>query len=196
MLVLNVKPEQAAFMLIFVNSGGFVGRIVFAWLSEAIGRRASGGLFGLGAAVAVVLAGLFHSAMIGTVSVFWLLLIVVHFLGDGGFSIVGPYSAEVWPSNLRTTGMGSAYGFGGIGKIIGPLGLALIVGSSNVVSPQVTMDAIVPAFFYLAGWYALAGIVYLVLGIETKGRSFEEIETQLAAQARGRGARAKSLPAE
>lgn len=196
MLVLGLKPEQAAFLLIFVNSGGFVGRIVFAWLSEAIGRRASGGLFGLGAAAAVVLAGVFHSAMLGGVSVFWLLLILVHFLGDGGFSIVGPYSAEVWPSNLRTTGMGSAYGFGGIGKIIGPLGLALIVGSSNVVKPEVTMDAILPAFLYLAGWFALAGIVYLALGIETKGRSFEEIEAKLAAQAQGRGGRVKSVPAE
>lgn len=195
MLVLNLSPQDASFLLIFVNSGGFVGRIVFAWLSEAIGRRASGGLFGLGAAAAVVLAGVFHSATIGTVSVFWLLLIVVHFLGDGGFSIVGPYAAEVWPSNLRTTGMGSAYGFGGIGKIIGPLGLALIVGSSNVVSPQVTMDAILPAFLYLAGWYALAGVVYLALGIETRGRSLEAIEAQLAAQVRARPAAAKSATA-
>lgn len=184
MLVLGVPAAEAAFWLIFVNTGGFVGRIVFAWLSEAIGRRASGGVVGLGAAVAVVLAGFYHGAMIGTVSVFWLLLILVHFLGDGGFSIVGPYSAEVWPSHLRTTGMGSAYGFGGLGKIIGPLGLALIIGSSNVVNPQVTMDAITPAFLYLAAWYALAGVVYLVFGFETRGRSFEEIEADLAGQVR------------
>ena len=40
------------------------------------------------------------------------------FFADGGFAIVGPYAAEVWPSHLRTSGMGSAYGFGGIGKIL------------------------------------------------------------------------------
>lgn len=40
---------------------------------------------------------------------------------------------------LRTSGMGSAYGFGGIGKIIGPIGLALIVGSSNIVKPRIVV---------------------------------------------------------
>jgi hypothetical protein len=50
----------------------------------------------------------------------------------------------------RTSGMGSAYGFGGIGKIIGPIGLALIVGSSNIVKPDVTIAAIVPCFLYPA----------------------------------------------
>src|SRR5205085_1418587 len=90
--------------------------------------------------------------------------------------------AEVWPAGLRATGMGSAYGFGGIGKVIGPAGLALIIGSSNMISPQVTLDAIMPAFMYLASWFALAGVVYLVFGFETKGRSFEAIDEQLAAK--------------
>ncbi len=97
-----------------------------------------------------------------------------------GFAIVGPYAAEVWPATLRTTGMGSAYGFGGIGKIIGPLGLALIIGSSNVVKPEVTVGAIVPAFAYLAAWFALAGLVYLFIGFETKGRSIEDIDGKLS----------------
>ena len=66
--------------------------------------------------------------MILGVSAFWLILAAAMFFADGGFAIVGPYAAEVWPSHLQTTGMGSAYGFGGIGKIMGPVGLALIVG--------------------------------------------------------------------
>jgi putative MFS transporter len=51
---------------------------------------------------------------------------------------------------LRANGMGSAYGFGSLGKIFGPLGLALIVGSSDVVSPKATIAAIDPAMLYLA----------------------------------------------
>jgi putative MFS transporter len=72
--------------------------------------------------------------------------------------------------------MGSAYGFGGLGKIIGPLGLALVVGSSNVVKPEATLSAIQPAFLYLASWFLMAGAVYLILGVETKGRSIEAID--------------------
>jgi MFS transporter, putative metabolite:H+ symporter len=177
--VLSVSPKEAARLMIFVSLGGFVGRIAFSYLSDAIGRRASGGLLGFGAAVMVIVAAYMHDAFIGTVSVFWMLTIVTFFFGDGGFAIVGPYAAEVWPADLRTSGMGSAYGFGGLGKIIGPLGLALIVGSSNVVTPQASVAAIVPAFIYLGAWFALAGVAYYFVGIETKGRSIEEIDDGL-----------------
>ncbi len=130
----------------------------------------------------VVAAGLLHDSFIGTVSVFWLLIIAADFFFDGGSAIMGPYAAEVWPSTLRTSGMGSAYGFGG--KIIGPIGLALIVGSSNIVKPDVTIAAIVPCFLYLGAWSALAGFAYAFIGFETKGRSLEEIDQGLVA---GRG---------
>ena len=92
---------------------------------------------------------------------------------------MGPYAAEVWPSHLRASGMGSAYGFGGIGKIIGPLGLALIVGSSDVISPKASVAKIFPAFLYLAAWFVFAGIVYGFVGMETKGRSIQQISRAL-----------------
>jgi len=178
-LVLQVSPAQASKAMIGVTIGGVAGRFAFSWLSEHIGRRVGGGLLGFGAATFIALAGIYHADMISGVSVFWILLICAAFFFDGGFAIVGPYAAEVWPSHLRTSGMGSAYGFGGIGKVIGPLGLALVVGSSNVVKPEATLGAIQPAFLYLACWFALAGAVYLFLGIETKGRSIEEIDRAL-----------------
>jgi len=68
------------------------------------------------------------------------------FFVDGGFAIVGPYAAEIWPSHLKTTGMGLPMAFGGIGKIIGPAGLALIVGSGNYLKPDVPLPQIPTAF--------------------------------------------------
>jgi putative MFS transporter len=112
---------------------------------------------------------------------FWILLIVNNAFADGGFAIIGPYSSEVWPVGLRTTGMGSAYGFGGLGKVIGPLGLALIVGSSNIITPKASVAALLPSFSYLAAWFALAGFAYIFIGMETKGRSLETIEQALDA---------------
>jgi putative MFS transporter len=177
--LLAVTPARAAFLMIFVNLAGFFGRIGMSYLSESIGRKASGGISGLGTAILLIAAAVYHDVFIGTISVFWLLLIATNLLGDGGFAIVGPYSAEVWPSSLRTTGMGSAYGFGGLGKVIGPLGLALIVGSSNIITPQASASALVPAYSFLAAWFALSGFVYIFFAIETKGRSFETIEHAL-----------------
>jgi len=179
-LLLRVSPAQASKMMIALTVAGVIGRISFSFLSEQLGRRASGGLLGFGAGALIVLAGVMHSTFIGGISAFWLILIAAYFFADGGFAVVGPYAAEVWPSHLRTSGMGSAYGFGGVGKIIGPLGLALIVGSHNFVKPDVPLNAIPTAFCYLGAWYILAGAVYLLLGFETKGRSIEQIDRALA----------------
>jgi len=179
-LILKVTPQEASKMFILLTVSGFLGRLTFSYLSEKIGRRNCGGLLGFGAAFFIILAGYNYNTMMFGMSAFWLILTVAMFFADGGFAIVGPYAAEVWPSHLRTSGMGSAYGFGGIGKIIGPLGLAMIVGSSNFVKPDVPMDAIPMAFVYLGGWFALAGVVYYFLGIETRGKSIEQIDRELA----------------
>jgi putative MFS transporter len=191
--LLNIDPAAASRMVFAITVGGMVGRIGFSWFSEKLGRRVSGGLLGFGAAVTLVLAGVFHDAFLAGISVYWMLLIATAFFADGGFAVVGPYAAEVWPSHLRTSGMGSAYGFGGLGKIIGPLGLALIIGASDVLKPGAPVHNIVPAFVYLACWFAMAGAVYLFLGIETKGRSIEDIDQSLTAK---RGASGTPAAAE
>src|SRR3954447_1031423 len=179
-LLLKVTPQEAAKMMILLSASGFIGRLSFSYFSEAMGRRNAGGLLGLGAGVLTIVAGYNYDTTLFGLSAFWLILAVTFFFADGGFAIMGTYAAEVWPSKLRTTGMGSAYGFGGIGKIIGPIGLALIVGTSNIVKPEVTIAAIVPSFIYLAAWSALAGVAYAFIGFETRGRSIEEIDDQLA----------------
>jgi putative MFS transporter len=59
--------------------------------------------------------------------------------------------------------MGFSYGVGNLGKIIGPLGLALIAGSSDLVSPKLTIDALFPAFLFLAFWYGQAALMFRCL---------------------------------
>ncbi len=184
-LVLAVSPAQASFMFIFVSLAGFFGRVAFSGLSDLIGRRLSGGLLGFGGAFFLVLAAVLpYDAYLAGISVFYLMMLLAFFFTDGGFAIVGPYAAEVWPTNLRTTGMGSAYGFGGLGKIIGPAGLALIAGSTNVVNPAASIAALTPGFIFLACFGVLAGLAYLVLGIETRGKSIEEIDDELRTKGR------------
>lgn len=178
--LLRISAARAASLMIGCSLSAFAGRIAFAYFSEALGRRLSGAMFGFGAAALLILASFSHGQIANGVSAFWLVLVAAYFFADGGFAIVGPYAAEVWPSRLRATGMGAAYGFGGIGKIIGPLGLALIVGSSDVIKPEASVTKIVPAFFYLGGFYALAGIIYGFFGMETRNRSIAEIDRELS----------------
>jgi putative MFS transporter len=185
MQVLKISPARASYMMIYCSASAFGGRLAFSYLSEWLGRRLSGGLYGFGAAVLVILSAYLRNEFLGVVSVFWLMLIVTYFFADGGFAIVGPYAAEVWPSRLRASGMGAAYGFGGVGKIIGPLGLALIVGSSNIVKPEASADKVIPAFIYLGAWFAIAGIVYGFFGMETRGRTIVQIDNELEGSRQG-----------
>src|ERR1700686_3654414 len=103
-------------MMILLSVFGFIGRLSFSFFSELMGGRNGGGLLGFGAGVITIVAGYNYDVMFMGVAAFWLLLAVTFFFADGGFAIVGPYAAEVWPSHLRTSGMGSAYGFGGMCK--------------------------------------------------------------------------------
>jgi putative MFS transporter len=178
-MVLRITPAEASFLMIWVGILGIVGRLVASWMSDAFGRRRSGFMIGIGGAIAMALAGYCHDVYVGTVSVFFLMVVAQRFFGDASYAIIGPYLAEIWPNRLRGSGMGFGYGIGNLGKIIGPLALAVIVGSSNYVSPQVTLDAIFPAFLFLSYWYAQAAFAFLLLGIETKGRSIEEIGNML-----------------
>ena len=180
-MVLKITPAEASYLMIWVGLLGIVGRLVASWMSDAFGRRASGFAIGMGGAVAMALAGYWNDLYLGTVSVFFLLIMVQRFFGDASYAIIGPYIAEVWPSRLRASGMGFSYGIGNLGKIIGPLGLALIVGSSDYVSPKVVPSALFPALLFLAFWYAQAALIFLVLGFETRGRSIEEISDSLDA---------------
>ena len=73
--------------------------------------------------------------------------------------------AEVWPSKLRASGMGLAYGFGNLGKFIGPAGLAVIAGSDNFVTPKATLAALVPAMNYFGFWYLVGAAAIWFIGI-------------------------------
>jgi putative MFS transporter len=180
LLLLKTTPAEASFLMIWVALSAFVGRVFCTFLPDLIGRRASGILSCVGGVVSLIAAGYVSDLYIGAVSVFWLALMCHSFWGGGSYTIIAPYMAEVWPAGLRASGMGLGYGVGNLGKIISPLGLALIVGGSDFVKPAATVSAIVPAMYFLAFWAALAAVAFLILGIETKGRSIEEIDAALS----------------
>jgi MFS transporter, putative metabolite:H+ symporter len=182
-LVLKVTPAEASFLVIWLTLIGIPGRVFGAWMSEALGRRYGGVVLSLLTAVFTVLAGYLHNFYLGTLSVYYMMLLLHSFFGNGSYSIVFPYMAELWPASLRASGFGLVYGMSNLGKFIGPAGLAVIAGASNFVSPKATLAALVPAFNYFAVWYLLAVFAFLFIGIETRGRTIDEIDAALAQRA-------------
>jgi putative MFS transporter len=190
-MVLKITPADASGLVIWVSLAAIAGRFFCSWISDALGRRASGVLSCLLSALFMSAAGYLHEAFYFGMSVFFLMIVVQNFFGSGNYSIVGPYMGELWPSRLRGSGMGLVYGVGNLGKFIGPAGLALIAGSSNYVAPKATLDALIPAFNYFAFWYVLGAAAFWLVGFETGGRTIEEIDAELDAPR----ATARRLPA-
>jgi putative MFS transporter len=115
--------------------------------------------------------------------VFLLMLMLNSFFANGAFSVIFPYMAELWPAKLRASGFGLVYGCSNLAKFIGPAGLAVIAGASNYVAPKATLDALVSSFNYFAAWYLLAVVALLFIGIETRGRTIDELDAALAGSA-------------
>jgi len=180
-LVLKVPPREASYLVIWVGAISILGRFFCSWMSDAFGRRPAVVISCVIAATTMSAAGYLNSYYIGGMSVFYMMILAQSFFGSGNYAIVGPYMAEVWPSKLRASGMGVGYGFGNLGKFIGPAGLAVIAGSNNFVSPKATLDALVPAMNYFGVWYLVAAAAIWFIGIETRGRTIQDIDATLSA---------------
>ena len=151
-----------------------VGRFFITALIEPLGRRGAGTL-------ACVMAALLTVVFIGTWSLFYMLLVAGTFFSSAIYSVAGPYMSEIWPARLRSSGMGMSYGIGNLGgKVLGPAGLALIMGAGDIIKPAApNLVMLGPAFVYFASWYILGVIDFLAFGPETEGRTFEEMDSAL-----------------
>ncbi|HXA25270.1 MAG TPA: MFS transporter [Acetobacteraceae bacterium] len=178
-LLLRITVQQAAGYFVFVAGAGVLGKIVVSIVSPMMGRRRCGQLWGFLAAISLVAAAYFNDTVIDGVPLLVVFLCCSTFGIDGSFSNLAPYTVEVFGVRLgaRSSGLGQAAN--GVGKILGPLSLALIAGTGNIVSPHATADAVMPAFMFLGFAMVLVGLSFTILGVETHGapmRLHEQME--------------------
>src|SRR5216684_1722535 len=135
-IVLNTTPAHAAFLMVWVGLSGIAGRFFVTTLIEPLGRRGAGTLVCAMSALLTVSAGYMYDVFIGTWSVYYMLLISGTFFSSAIYTVVGPYMSEIWPARLRSSGMGMSYGIGNLGgKVLGPAGLAVIMGAGDIIKP-------------------------------------------------------------
>lgn len=174
----NVTTGRAAQLFIIVTLAGFAGRLVVPLLAHQFGRRAAGVITGVGGGVLLGLAGVLHADQLGTASAFLVFLIAGYFFADGSFTNLVPLSGELWPAGLRTHGQGLGNAMGGVGKIIGPLVLAVFADSDNLVSPEATERAAQPSFLFFGGCILLTAVVFGFVCPETNKRNLEALSSE------------------
>jgi putative MFS transporter len=178
--VLNVTSGRAAQLFIIVTLAGFVGRLVVPLLAHRFGRRVAGMITGVLGGVLLAMAGVLHLSMIGAVSGFFVFLVAGYVFADGSFTNIVPLSGELWPAALRVHGQGLGNAMGGVGKIIGPLALALFANSSNLVSPEATERAALPSFLFFGICILLTTFVFAFICPETNKKTLETLSDEAA----------------
>jgi AAHS family 4-hydroxybenzoate transporter-like MFS transporter len=106
--------------------GGVIGTFFFSWMVERVGFIPVLGTAFTIACITIALIG--HPAL--SLVLLFVVVFVAGFCVVGGQGAVNALAATYYPTNLRSTGVGSGLGVGRIGGIAGPsvAGALLMIG--------------------------------------------------------------------
>ncbi len=172
-MLLAVSVSEAAHWFVWVAACGVCGKIAFSFMPMWLGRRRTGELSGYGIAIMLALAAVFRDGTWHGVPLFIVFIAAGALFFDGGYCNLSPYTVEIFPVRQAARGYGLGQASNGIGKILGPLCLAVIAGANNLVSPSATSGAVLPAFLFLACCGLAMGISFTLAGRETHGKPMD-----------------------
>lgn len=160
----GIGQRQVPIFFLVGNIGAVAGGILAAIFLDKAGRKLTVTSFYVLAALSMLGIG---AATAGGNSrgVLWA-FIFVNFCATGSWISAYPTFSEIFPTSLRSTGIGASVAFGRIGAALAP---PLLVFLSQRVS-------VMFAFGVLAGFYvlgALAMIPWWIWGPEGRGKSLE-----------------------
>jgi putative MFS transporter len=162
-LMLRISASAAARYFVVVSITAVCGRIVLALLPVWISRRKLCSLSGFCIAIALTGAALEAQKLVFGYPLFVIFIAFGAFFFDGIWVVISPYVVEIFPTRLAARAIGVGQAGNGVGKILGPLCLAVIAGTGHIVTPRATTDALLPAFLFLAACGLFFGLAFMFL---------------------------------
>ncbi|MFP3554011.1 MFS transporter [Paraburkholderia sp. SIMBA_049] len=159
-LLLHIPVPSAARYFVLVPALGIIGRLLFSVLPIWMRRRTICWIFGVGMFITLGGAALAATQFVFDFPVFVIMVALAALFFDGGWCVIVPYTAEIFPTSFAARAIGLGQAANGIGKILGPLCIAIAAGSGNFVSPTATLDAVLPAFLFLSACGLVIGIFF------------------------------------
>ncbi|MBW1851623.1 MAG: MFS transporter [Deltaproteobacteria bacterium] len=111
----GLSESEGVIASVAFNGGAVVGILTLGWLSARIGLSNLIGTFLSSAAVGMIIFAFLSGA-----DHLLIYLFVIGFLQQGGFTGMYAVSAKIYPTEIRTTGVGWAIGLGRFGAVVGP----------------------------------------------------------------------------
>ena len=152
--------KSAAWMLV-TQAGGLIGYLTFGYMADRFGRRPAYSLYSCIMAVGLVMITLMWESVVVVPTLALAFMFLVGF-GTGMFSGYGPLFAELFPTSIRNTAMGSAFNMARGIQFFTPVIIAVIAEK-----------------YGLGGGISLAALFALLTGAwiwvfpETRGRTLE-----------------------
>jgi putative MFS transporter len=131
-----------------------------AFLLDRMGRKPIAAVYLLMAGVACILLSQARAP-----EPIFLWSAVISFFNLGAWSALYAYTPELYPTRVRGTGSGAAASIGRIAGTIAPTLTPLLYSSGGLAA----------AFVLFALIHILGSVAVIVLGVETKGKTLEEI---------------------
>jgi len=151
------------------------GSLVVSWF---YGRWSSRGTLILAAAFEAAVLAVFAAwgtAVVKHTTLFTALIVVLLVSMWATISVLAPYAAEVYPTRVRAGGSGIAAGASKLGGVA-----ALSIAVASLAPPSLSGAALLGAIPA-----ALAALMLLAFGVETRGRRLEEIKPATASAKAG-----------
>ena len=119
----GLPMEDAMQAGISQNAGAFFGSVTLGYLSTRIGLKRIISIFFVVAAVFTLLYG----NVGGSLTLVLVLIFLLMYFVQGGFTGLYAVAARLYPTDIRTTGVGWAIGAGRVGAILGPSAAGFIL---------------------------------------------------------------------
>jgi MFS family permease len=160
----EVAPRFVPWFYLIGNLGALIGGIIAAILLDKIGRKITvPTLYALAATGVLLLA-----AATRTGDWRWVLVAftLANLFATGSWISAYPTFSEIFPTHLRSTGIGLSVAVGRIGAFLAPLALALVANAAGMLPALMLLAA-----FWLIG--VIAMVPWCFRGMEGKGTPLE-----------------------
>lgn len=151
---------------IYISLAGIPGFIFSAWLLEVWGRKGTCVLMLAGSAIAAYVYGQVATAQAPVAQLIGAGLCMQFFM-FGMWSVLYAYTPELYPTRSRATGSGFASSVGRFGALLGPFAVGVVLPVTGHTG----------VFMLGALSFAAAALIVIVMGVETKGKSLEEVSS-------------------
>jgi MFS family permease len=104
----HLSLAESAMWIIANQLAAFAGYLTFGMVADRLGRRPAFAIYGLIAAIGLVMISVFWALLAGTLPALLFFMLLAGF-GIGFFGGFGPLFAELFPTSVRNLAMGAAF---------------------------------------------------------------------------------------